>query len=335
MVRSVPGHQRDHVLLKTPAFGETERLGSQERVTVAERLLQDASVSKVYVNDIVRCVADMVCEMETDHRFSFAEKIFTFISSGQHFEGRETFCVFGDTLLPCLNEDERKKIAEMFLTGMAPNHVLSCEAHMWGLVMTIPTLTPVEQKSFTRHLLTLSVHVSLRDMVLDGVSRVIFTIPHHERLEMTFFIAENLKQSVNRDYERFILQILSNVTSSLPDNDRILIADAVVPMVFDADVHVVRKALGFFMRNLSTLPIKSRYPYALMITELIKDAALTQDAKEALQQILPALGSAQERTQIKSIIDAPHFQQSDEIEISMSDTSPSDPVMEHIYLDKE
>src|SRR5436305_1632987 len=106
MKESNPSHSKNSMSPKTSAHGGTERLSSQERVAVAERLLKDATVSKIYVNDIVQCVADMVCEMDEKDRFGFAKQIYAFINDSQHYEGRETFRVFGDTLLGCLNENE-------------------------------------------------------------------------------------------------------------------------------------------------------------------------------------------------------------------------------------
>lgn len=300
--RETNNHQESPIMPGRPGYGDTERLSSQERVTVADRLLKDASVNKIYVDDITQCVADMVPKMEADQRFHFARKIYAFINDSQGFDGRETFKIFNDTLLFSLHENERIKLADIFRDGLQVNHVTACEAHLWGLVYVVPTLSAIDQKGYAQSAVLLARHESLRDMVHDGLSRLIFALNRDQRTDMAYYIAENLKRDETKDFKRFLVRVLQNVTSSVPEEDRILIADAVAPLIFDTDMHLVRRALDFFAKNTITLPLRQRYPYALMISGLANDMSLGYDVRETLRAILPSLMEAQEKEQIHWVI---------------------------------
>lgn len=300
--RDKNNHQENPIMPGSPEYGDSERLSSQERVAVAERLLKDASVNKIYVDDIAQCVADMVPKMEADQRHHFTHKIYTFINDSQNFNGPETFKIFNESFLYSLQENERIKLANSFRDGLQINHVTSCEAHLWGLVYVVPTLSTFDQKIYAQSVVLLARHGPLRDMVHDGLSQLIFALSRDQRTDTAYHAAENLKREESKDFKCFLVKVLQNVTNSLPEEDRILIADAVVPLIFDMDMPLVRQALEFFAKNTAMLPIRQRYPYALMISGLTNDTSLGYDARETLKQILPSIMAAQEKEQIQWII---------------------------------
>ena len=300
--RDKNSHRENPIMPGQPEYGDPERLSSQERVTIAERLLKDASINKIYVDDIAQCVADMVPKMAENQRYAFSHKIYTFINDSQNFNGPETFKIFNEPFLSSLHENERLKLANVFCNGLQINHVTSCEAHLWGLVYVVPTLSVLDQKGYAQSIAVLARHESLRDMVYDGLSRLIFVLNRDQRADMTYYIAGNLGRGDAKDFKRFLVKVLQNVTSSLLEEDRILIADAVVPLIFDTDIHLVRQALEFFAKNTATLPIRQRYPYALMISGLANDASLGYEARETLKQLLPSIMATQEKEQIHWII---------------------------------
>lgn len=286
-----------------PEEFKTERLSSMETVKVATKLLHDASVNQVYVDDIIQCVVEMVPQMEERQRFPFLCKIYAFISEAGNFNGEKTFKAFNNQLLKQFEDHDLMNLADVFRDGMQPNYVTSCEAHMWGLVNVIPVLPTIYQREYAQDILRLARHTDLQGIVIKGLSRLIFKLDREERTDMTYYLAEDLKKSDSAGIKRFIISFLDNVTSSLPEDDRILIADSVAHVLFDTDIGLVRKGLEFFERNVQALPRAQRYPYALMISGLATDISVGYEVRETLACMMKYISDVEEKERLQWAID--------------------------------
>lgn len=330
-------HKKTVILSPKIPSTSSERLSAQERVTVAERLLNDISVNPLYLEDIVQCVAGMIPDMDAEARFIFAEKIYTFITNSGHFNGKETFKVFHESVLGSLNDKEKQSLAELFCTGLTANHVTSCEAHLWGLVSVMPHLPVLAHEKYFNVILKLMQHSSLQDMIFSAVTQLFFNLKFYERVHFAHFVMRRLQENKNSDDQKFLLALLSVVTPALNEPEKIMIADTVAPFLFSLNLPIARRALDYFVRNLGVLPANQRYTYILMVSGLMNEVSMMTEAREALEVMSKMLTTSPEKKYVTMILNkdrSSSLEESEEIDEALSMDPPCDR-LESLLFDPE
>lgn len=284
---------------KSPSSGQEDRLSARQREVVAEKLLHDATVSRVYADDIISCVADMVPNLHSELRLAFVLKLYDFIFRCGHFDGRDALKVFGGSFLTMLGREERSHFFGTLKAGLKADHVLSCEAHAWGIVHIAPVLEGDGMNEALSCLTGPAVRSALGSRTRDIVARFVLNMEGGRRADAARFLCGLIRRENARETLSDLVDVLTAITPALRDEDRVFVADAVAPLIFDTDAHVVRKALGYFTAAVRLLPVPHRLPFALMLTGLLKDVALSDDVVEALKRIEPSLATPEERARVE------------------------------------
>lgn len=273
-------------------------LSTKKREDVAEKLLHDVTVSRVYAEDIVSCVVDMVPSLDAELRFYFVMKLYEFIFRCGHFDGRLSLKAFGGTFLTILKPEERSGFFAVLKSGLASDRVLACEANAWGLVHVAPMLDAAAVRDALLSLSGAAVRSALGSRARDVTARFVMNLDGALRLEAVRILC-GLMRHKEEGALSDLIDVLTAVMPALPDEGRVFVADAMAPLIFDTDARIVRKALGYFTAAVRLLPVSHRLPFALMLTGLLQDIALSEDVVEALKRIEPSLASPEERARIE------------------------------------
>lgn len=296
MTELTQSHVADKAPLRSPASGE--RLSAKQREDVADRLLHDATVSRDYADDIVSCVADMVPNLDCELRYAFVMKLYEFIFRCGHFDGRDALKIFGGTFLTALCLEDRGRFLSALTSGLAPDKVLSCEANAWGFVHIAPVLDAAAACEALASLTGHSVRMTLGRQARDAAARFVLNLESEARAEGARYLAGLVREGA-REALPDLIDVLTAIMPGLRDEERVYLADGVAPLIFDTDARIVRKALGYFAAAVRLLPVPHRLPFALMLTGLLQDIALSDDVVVALKSIEPSLSSPEERARIE------------------------------------
>lgn len=278
--------------------GSGDRLSAKLREDVAEKLLHDATVSRIYAEDIVSCVVDMVPNLGAELRFHFVMKLYEFIFRCGHFDGRVALKAFGGTFLTALSPEERASFVAILKSGLAAEKALACEANAWGFVHIAPILDADAARDALSSLTGEAVRSALGRDSRDVTARFILNLDGERRAEAVRFLCRFIRRS-EEDSLADLIDVLTAVMPVLPDEERVFVADAVAPLIFDTDARIVRKALNYFTAAVRLLPVPHRLPFALMLTGLLQDIALSDDVADALKKIEPSLATPEERARIE------------------------------------
>lgn len=285
----------DHVDLR-----DLDALSADELSEFLNGLITMPVGNAVTAENILSCFTYAIPKFDTNRRFAYVAKMLAISEKLESNSGRAAFHFLATGLLRSLSTTERVTLAGMMRDNMVSHQSITHEAAMWGLIRIIPHLHNLNKKEFAHDIFMMSRDPQMRHHVLEGLTALIFSLDRDDRTGMVMFFAEGLKRECPYLLKYFTIELLKKIVSALPEAERLLIADAVAPLVFHTDQDLVRNSLDFFVTVMGFIDETQRYHYAQMLATLLGDVGLQDDAVVALERILPYLGDEIERQVIRA-----------------------------------
>ncbi|EKD51832.1 MAG: hypothetical protein ACD_62C00170G0006 [uncultured bacterium] len=190
---------------------------------------------------------------------------------------------------------EQISLAHELSNLLKDSNPIQVEIALGGLVKIIPQLHLVNQKEFLHDILDLSQQSALHELTREALTALLLSLESSHCADLALFFADLLKKENWLSRRYFIIDLLKQIVSLLPENDRLMLADQVAPMIYFSDMTLVKKTISFFATTISLLPITQRFYYAQMIASLINDYNMRADVIDAVEKAIPHLANEHEK----------------------------------------
>lgn len=281
---------------------DIESLDVEQRYECIELLFAVSDVNPRVVGKVMSSVCKMIPYVSTDKRFSALTRMIALLHSAEDVFGREFYNMFDEGMVNSFMPLELISLAHLLSEGMQTASEAIKEVSLWGLVRVIPHLHPVNQKEFALDIYEMHTHPLLRSTILEALNSLIYSMDQHSRSAMTFFFAETLKRDEEAEAKYFALDLLKKVTPALPENDRLVIADTVAPLIFFSDTRLVRRSIDYFAEAIHLLPAEDRFHYTEIVAGLINDVSVRSEVVRAIYKALPFLAGDSDRGHFSELI---------------------------------
>lgn len=285
------GHLRDIAHLKC-----------EEKFTIASDLIDACGRDKTIIPHVVRCVGGLVPQLRSDCRFRCVVKILDLSQQASNISRKDLFHVLDFALMQSLLPLEMITLANMLADGVTQQQGVLREAFMWGLIRVIPFMHAVNQKEYAFDIFHLQEDESLRVQILEALTTLIFSMDQENRVDMTFFFLDYLKRNESEEIKTFTLELMKKVAPVLPENDRLQVADTVVPLMYFGEEIVAKKTIDFLACSIGLLDEGERFHYAQMVAGLLDKPSLRTGAAEALERIIHFLNDEQDREELRQVM---------------------------------
>jgi hypothetical protein len=281
-------------------FREIEVMESQARHELVEVLmtcLEDMTFEDSdTVENITGLVANTIPFELSQNRYEVLMRLVRVLQESDQLFGREVYEALDYPVLRSLQPLELLSLANE-LAGYTKNELGSSKiAPVWGLARIIPYLHPINQKEYAQDIFELSSDINFRTHVLDALSSLVFCLEQKSRMDMVFFFAEILKSDEDLERKCLVIDLLKKVTSSLPEKDRVMLADCLAPLIYDDRYRLVARVMGYYAKVISLLPSDYRLHYTQMIAGLAADFSVRRDVLHVIERALPFLHEDHDKT---------------------------------------
>lgn len=283
-------------------YQKIDALSEQDRNEFIEKLFLKSEEAAAKNSSILLCLSYLVPKISNDKRYETILKMVSLVENSSEINGKAAFQFLEPKFMRSLGKKERLDLATLLKSQMQNGTLMNSEKNLWGLVRIIPHLHELHQKQFAQDIYLMIEDTYLRNQVLEALCNLVFSLNREERAGLTYFFGENLKKENGCAKKYFIIELLENVSSSLPENDRLTIADCVAPLLYNTDHDIARKSLDFFSGTISFLPSNQRSHYAQMISALVNDLTLKEDVLLSLEKIIPHITIDEERKPFENIM---------------------------------
>ncbi|MBF0105075.1 MAG: hypothetical protein HQM16_07075 [Deltaproteobacteria bacterium] len=258
------------------------------------------------VERILSRILSLIPHVPSAKRYHCLSEIMELLLKSHRLQTRDIYNVLDFSVVESLQPLEILTLANTLADQMNQNDDVLREASLWGLIRLIPHMHSVNQREYAHDVFYLHRDFCLRGCVLEALTTLIFSMDQEARAGMIFFFADILKENDCRDAKYFTLHLLQCVTASLPEGERVLVADVVLPLVYFSDIEIVKRAVDFFAVTISLLPQSERGHYTQVIAGLINDLSVKPHVVNVLERALPFLSGEDEREHFRELLDQYH-----------------------------
>jgi len=283
-------------------LNDIEQLSSDEKYSLATDLVDYTEKNTDTLDRIARIVGYMVPYISSDKRFSLLSRLINLLHESEKDFGQDIYNALDFSVARLVHTLELISLANLLSEFMHSKNNKWRQASMWGLIRVIPHLHSVNQKEYATDIYMLGQYKEMREKVVDGLTSLIFSLEQDQRTELTIFFADMLRQQDVLGSRFFAIDLLARVTPALAEEDRIMVADHVSPLIYFTDVDIVKKSVSFFASIISLLPVGERFHYTQMIAGLINDKEVHSEIVSAIERSLPFLLDSREKLQFVELL---------------------------------
>lgn len=277
-------------------------LSCEEKYAIACDLIDACTRDTSGIPHVICCLGGLIPQLRSDRRFRCVVRILDLSKQASSISQKELFHILDLSLMQSLLPLEMITLGNMLADGVAEHRGLLRETFMWGLIRVIPFMHAVNQKEYAFDIFRLQEDEGLRAQVLEALTALIFSLGLENRVDMTFFFLDNLKRNESEEVKTFTLDLMRKVTPVLPENDRLQIADTVVPLLYFAEESVAKRTIEFLAATVGFLDEGERYHYTQMIVGLLDKTNLRVCAAEALERAIHFLNDEQDRAELRHVL---------------------------------
>lgn len=279
-----------------------EPLTAEEKHGLAVSLIDYAQTHTKQLDRMARIVGFMVPYIPANKRFSLLSRLINVLHDSEKDFGKDIYNALDFSVARYLQPLELLSLANLLSEFMHSQNNKWREASMWGLIRIIPHLHAVNQKEYAQDIYLLGAYPEMRGKVVDGLTSLIYSLNQEARTELTVFFADMLKKQDVLGSRGFAIDLLVRVTPSLPEEDRVIVADHVSPLIYFSDADLVKKSIRYFATVISLLPENERHHYTHMIAGLINDNTMRADVIRAIEKSLPFLTNSKDKLQFVELL---------------------------------
>lgn len=283
-------------------FCEFECLDGQEKYECTMKLLEACERNKECVDRVMRFVGHVVPHLKSEMRFGCVQRVIRILHESEAVFGKDVYNVLDFSIVRSLQPLELISLANTLADYMNHPDNQSPGVSLWGLVRLIPYIHSVNQKEFAHEIYQLNRKAGLRQDALEGLTSLIYSMDQRGRSDMIFFFTDVIKGNEDGEAKQFALDLLKGVIGTLPESDRVMIADTVAPLLYYSDTALVKKAIAFFASVMSLIPQQDRFHFTQILAGLIHDGTLRRDVVDAIEKSLPFLAGENERAHFRGLL---------------------------------
>lgn len=257
-------------------------------------------------------IGEHIKNLPQNERYAAVVALYQDICLRQDLLNKDTFTIFSSGILDSLLEYERQYLADLMVTGMQEPHRLSCESHMWGLSRIVPKLHNLYQRGYAESILLAADRFNIRECALETLVDLIRSLKIEERADMSYFFSGMLKGNASTPLKITLVKLVQRVMDCVPEAEGLVLADCVIPLIYNSDRELVRHALNYFNTCFDLLAAQHRFSYARMLGSLVTDVTFGPDVLPILSRIIAKLPNEMERERISALIEA-HSSQPEQI----------------------
>lgn len=294
----------EHIIAHARKFDlhDIEQLTAEEKHGLAMSLVDYAQTHTKHLDRIARVVGFMVPYLPANRRFPFLSRLINVLHASEKDFGKDIYNALDFSVARFLQPLELLSLANLLSEFMHSQNNKWREASMWGLIRVIPHLHPVNQKEYAQDIYLLGAYPEMRSKVVDGLTSLIYSLNQEARTDLTVFFADMLKKQDVLGSRGFAIDLLVRVTPSLAEEDRVMLADHVSPLIYFTDTDLVKKTIRYFASVISLLPVNERHHYTHMIAGLVNDNTLRTDVIQAIEKSLPFLSNSKDKLQFLELL---------------------------------
>lgn len=279
-------------------------LGGEEKFVIVNDLFDACARDPDIIPRVIRCVSGLVPHLRSDKRFRCVTRILRLAEQAPSVTRKDLFHVLDYALMQSLLPLEMIALAGLLADGMLHHAGSYRNACVWGLIRVIPFMHVVNQKEYAQDIFALHQERELEQEVIEALTALIYSMDQQNRVDLAFFILENLKRNESAEVKSFTLELLNKIIPVLPENDRLQVADTVVPLLYFGEEPVTKKSIVFMTSIIGLLEETERVHYAQMMAGLLGRPNVHQLVMESIDRMIPFLNDEEDRVELRNMMNA-------------------------------
>lgn len=283
-------------------FREIELLSHGEKYSLVAALLEHSIQEADSAALMVRFVGSIIPYVHSSKKYTCLMNLIDTVQHSDELRGKDIYDALDFSVVKSLQPLEVLSLANQLSGYLHKGPQIAQETALWGLVRVIPCMHEINQKEHAQEIFLKSADESMGKHVMEALVYLMFNLDLRARLSLTHFFADVLKGQNDSTEKIFILKLFKHVTPTLPDKDRVVVADCVSPLLYYADSDLVKVALDYFGVVIGLMPENQRYHYTQLVTGIINDLSVRADALATIEKVLAFLPTESERSEFRDVL---------------------------------
>lgn len=279
-----------------------ELLSHDEKYSLVAVLLEHSAREPGSAAIVVRFVGSIIPYVHSSKRYTCLMNLIDTVQNSGELCGKNIYDVLDFSVVKSLQPLEVLSLANQLSDYLHKGPQIAQETALWGLVRVIPCMHEINQKEHAQEIFLKSADERVGKHVMEALVYLMFNLDLRARLSLTHFFADVLKGQNDSAEKIFILKLFKHVTPTLPDRDRVVVADCVAPLLYYADATLVKVALDYFGVVIALMPEDQRYHYTQLVSGIINDLSVRAEALATIEKVLAFLPTESERSEFRDVL---------------------------------
>lgn len=282
---------------------QIECLSADEKYNLAVDLLNTCEEKTEVMNQVVRAVSLIIPYMASDKRYSCLRRLLSILRNAEDLYDKDVYDVLDFSVVESLQPLELLSLANILSHDMHSSQGVTREASMWGLIRLIPYLHSINQKEYAQDVCLMFSDPDCHQSVLSGLCALVFSLNQQNRLNLVSFFASSLKSMEDPESKFLTVELLKRVTASLPEKERVVVADCVAPLLYyTTSPELVKQTLDYFASVINLMPMNQRYHYTQLVAGMINDLSVRREVLFVIEKAIPFLSTECDRSEFRDIL---------------------------------